>query len=218
MLQRVLEREVMDSVTDVHEYDAMDHNEVNRQFVDDLLAVGPISGKVLDVGTGTAQIPILLYQQSEGIKLRAVDLSPDMLDVARANIVLADLMESIVLAVEDSKSLPHQDDTFDVVISNSLIHHLADPAAALREAVRVLRPGGLLFVRDLVRPEDESALEELVDRYTAEASPRAASLFADSLRAALSLEEIQDLVAELGFGRDTIQQSSDRHWTLTLRK
>ena len=57
MLQRVLEPELMDTADEAREYDAMDHSAVNRQFVDDLLAVCPAPRDVLDVGTGTALDP-----------------------------------------------------------------------------------------------------------------------------------------------------------------
>ena len=59
-LERVLEPEVMDTVEEAQDYDSMDHSLVNEIFVQDLLATGPIEGEVLDVGTGTAQIPIEL--------------------------------------------------------------------------------------------------------------------------------------------------------------
>jgi len=64
MLPRVLEPEVMDSPEEASDYDSMDHSEVNRVFVQDFLAFWHGSGTVLDVGAGTAQIPIELCQQS----------------------------------------------------------------------------------------------------------------------------------------------------------
>jgi hypothetical protein len=58
MLNRTLEPEVMDTAADALDYDRMDHREVNRRFVDDFLAAAPDLSDVLDLGTGTAQIPI----------------------------------------------------------------------------------------------------------------------------------------------------------------
>ena len=58
MLNRVLEPEVMDDRDEAIAYDAMDHELVNRLFVDDLLGAGPIGIDCLDLGTGTALIPI----------------------------------------------------------------------------------------------------------------------------------------------------------------
>jgi ubiquinone/menaquinone biosynthesis C-methylase UbiE len=117
------------------------------------------------------------------------------------------------LLLADAKHLPFNDGAFSVVISNSIVHHIPDPRTVLAEAVRVTAPGGLLFHRDLARPNDESELERLVETYAAGATPYQRKLFADSLRAALTLDEVRDLISDFGFKPDTVQMSSDRHWT-----
>src|SRR5262249_42714097 len=86
MLPRVLEPEVMDSAEEAGDYDAMDHAQVNRVFVADFLAVWDGRGPVLDVGTGTAQIPIELCRQAAGVEVVGVDLAEHMLAVGRANV------------------------------------------------------------------------------------------------------------------------------------
>src|SRR5262245_50831783 len=107
MLSRVLEPEVMDSPEEALAYDAMDHSEVNRRFVDDVLAAyakrgwAP-SGEWLDLGTGTALIPIELCRRVEGVRVRALDLSIAMLDVARANVSVAGLTQQIMLVHQDA--------------------------------------------------------------------------------------------------------------------
>src|SRR5438876_5952427 len=87
MLPRVLEPEVMDSAEEARDYDAMDHSQVNRLFVADFLAFyAPRAGDtLLDVGTGTAQIPIELCRQNTDARIVAVDLAEHMLRVARDN-------------------------------------------------------------------------------------------------------------------------------------
>jgi ubiquinone/menaquinone biosynthesis C-methylase UbiE len=110
------------------------------------------------------------------------------------------------------------DDMFDAVVSNSIIHHIPEPLQTLQESVRVCRPNGLIFFRDLLRPDSDAAVQHLVSLYAGQESPRARQLFDDSLRAALSLEEIRDLVAGLGFAPDSVQQTTDRHWTWSARK
>jgi len=79
----------------------------------------------------------------------------------------------------------------------------------------VTRPGGLLFFRDLLRPETDTELRHLVQTYTAGANDHQQRMFADSLHAALSLDEIRSLITSLGFAADGVQQTSDRHWTWT---
>jgi SAM-dependent methyltransferase len=90
-LARVLEPEVMDSALDAHDYDTMDHGEVNRCFVADFLAAAaatrlPADALVLDLGTGTAQIPIELCRTRLQARVMAIDLAEHMLALARRNV------------------------------------------------------------------------------------------------------------------------------------
>ena len=213
MLHRVLEPELMDSHDEALVYDAMDHTEVNRAFVDDLLTCGPIAGVILDLGTGNARIPIELCTRDETLRVIAIDLAASMLDVARVHVELADLTNRILLDLVNAKRLPHEDSYFQVVMSNSIVHHPPEPGQMVAEAVRVLASGGRIFFRDLMRPADDAAVQHLVDTYAVEESPHARQMFDDSLRASLSVDEMQTLVERFGFDPTTVQPTSDRHWT-----
>lgn len=214
MLTRVLEPEIMDSADDAREYDAMDHSAVNAQFVTDLLAIlkdGQL--QVLDLGAGTAQIPIELARRAPHLYITAVDAAPSMLAIARENIAAVNLTDRIEPLFADAKQLPFANNSIPIVISNSILHHIAEPRVAVAEAIRVTTRGGLIFHRDLARPADEAALQHCIETYAGGATTRQRKLFGDSLRAALTLDEIRQLVASLGFARDTVQMTSDRHWT-----
>ena len=217
-IKRILEPEVMDSVEEARDYDAMDHSEVNRIFVDEFLAAAGEARDILDLGTGTAQIPIELCRRCHDCRVMAVDASVSMLDIARGNIDVAGAMEQIQLQRVDAKAMEFSDDMFDAVMSNSIIHHIPEPRVCLQEAIRVTRPGGLLFFRDLLRPSSEWELKSLVDKYTGDEIDDAQRMFGESLHAALSLDEIRNLLESLGFNPETVQQSSDRHWTWSAIK
>ena len=218
MLTRTLEPEIMDTPEEARDYDEMDHRQVNTLFVDDLLAASEGQlGDVLDLGTGTAQIPIELCSREVECRIMAADAAIAMLDLARLNVEIAGLTMQIQLDHVDAKELSYDDDAFDTVMSNSIIHHIPEPLAVMREAIRVLKPGGLLFFRDLLRPNDEEQLQKLVTQYAGEESDHARQMFSDSLRAALSLEEVCELAKALDLPTDGIEQTSDRHWTMTQR-
>ncbi len=217
-LPRVLELEVMDSVEEARAYDALDHGEVNRQFVGDLLDQLPGSGPILDVGTGTARIPIELCREEPHVEVTAVDLAEAMLELAADNIRQSGYDGHITLERADAKRLPYADGSFPVVISNSLVHHAAVPDLMLREAWRVLADGGLIFMRDLARPRDEIALGHQLEIYASRASDAQRRMFANSLRAALTVEEIQVRIERLGGPRDSARPTSDRHWTWCCRR
>ncbi len=218
MIPRVLEPEAMDSPAEVLEYDAMDHRQVNAQFVGDFLcAHGPNrGGLILDVGTGTARIPIALAQADPQARILAVDISPNMLARAVANIAQAGLAERIRCLRGDIKHLHHAVGRaqFEAVVSNTIIHHIPEPTDAIRAMKERTAPGGTLLVRDLARPASLSELDRLVLIYACHETPRARDLFAASLHAALTLDEVRQIVRTLGLPSDCVIMSSDRHWTL----
>jgi ubiquinone/menaquinone biosynthesis C-methylase UbiE len=128
------------------------------------------------------------------------------------------LTSQIKLEQIDAKSLPYADAAFEAVISNSIIHHIPEPRDAFREMVRVLRPDGLLFVRDLLRPHDFEALETIVATYAGQANDNQRRMFRDSLHAALSLDEVRSLLRDAGLPSEWVNQTSDRHWTIAGRR
>jgi ubiquinone/menaquinone biosynthesis C-methylase UbiE len=218
MIERMLEPEVMDSHEEARDYNAMDHSEVNRLFVDDLFNAGFVGGDVLDVGTGTALIPIELCQRHQDCRVMAIDMATHMLDLGRYNIEAAGLIERINLAQIDAKNMPYPDQSFDAVISNSIIHHIPEPMVCIVEMIRVVKTGGLLFVRDLMRPKDEQSIKGLVQLHAGNDNDHQKKMFDDSLRAALSLEEIKSLIQETGFDPAQVIATSDRHWTWSANK
>lgn len=217
MLQRALEPEVMDSVAEARDYDAMDHSTVNRVFVADFLAVWDGIGPILDVGTGTAQIPIELCRSHASAAVTAIDLAEHMLALGQENVRRAGLAGRIKLERRDAKRLPHADGSFGAIISNSIVHHIPEPAGVLAEMVRVTRPGGCIFVRDLLRPGDDATVRHLVATYAGDANAHQQKMFDDSLRAALTLEEVRALVTALHLDLAHVLKTSDRHWTWSTR-
>ncbi len=218
MLARILEPEVMDTSEEASDYDAMDHSEVNRLFVADFLEAWDGRSPILDVGTGTAQIPIALCLANRKARVIAIDLAEEMLQVGRNNVLRAGLDQRLTLERQDAKKLPYPNGSFGSIISNSIVHHIPNPAPVFAEMVRVASSGALLFVRDLLRPNDEPALKRLVQMYAGDANPHQQKMFSDSLHAALSLEEVRSLVAALGFDSFRVHQTTDRHWTWSAKK
>ncbi len=220
MLQRILETEAMDSAEEALDYNSMDHGEVNRIFAADLLAAGLAAedGEILDLGTGTALIPIELCRRLPNARVLAVDVAEHMLALGRQNVDKAGLAGRIRLERVDAKRLPYRDGQFAAVISNSIIHHLSHPSAAINEAWRVTAAGGLIFFRDLFRPDNETALCRLVETYAAGANQRQQQMLADSFHAALKVEEVRLLIIPLGAPPESVQATSDRHWTWAMRK
>jgi len=110
----------------------------------------------LDLGTGTGRLlEVFSDQFRRGV---GVDLSPQMLSIARANLNKAGIRNAQVRQ-GDIYSLPVTPGTFDVVALYQVLHYLDDPARAIAEAARALRPGGRLLVVDFA-PHDLEFLRE----------------------------------------------------------
>ncbi|ABA20519.1 UbiE/COQ5 methyltransferase [Trichormus variabilis ATCC 29413] len=213
-MQRQLEPEVMDSWEEASEYDAMDFTEVNNAFAEEAVACGPSEhGLVLDAGTGTARIPVLICQKRPRWQLVAIDMAENMLQIATQHVQQSGLQEHIRLELVDAKRLPYEDGIFDLVVSNSLVHHLPDPLPFFAEIKRVCKPQGGIFIRDLFRPEDEATMNAVVASIGNEYDDYQKKLFRDSLHAALTLDEVNQLIITAGLTGVEIYQSSDRHWT-----
>lgn len=233
MLPRVLEPEVMDTEEEAADYDAMDHVEVNERFCADLegaarsvgLELG--GGRLLDVGTGTALVPVALAARAPGIQVVGLDMAEHMLALARRNVERAGRVGTIEVTRADAKALPYPDGAFAFVVSNSLVHHSPEPGRVLSEMWRTTARGGLLFVRDLRRPDTLAEVDRLVvthggpspdDEPGRARHERQTTLLRASLFASLTVEEVAALVAPLGIARAAVTSTSDRHWTLTARK
>ncbi len=201
------------------EYHLMDHFGVNQTFVDDLmstywLAVGRVAD-VVDLGSGTGAIAILLCRRCESVRVMAIDNEVEMLEIAKLEIDIAGMLDRITLRHADICDLAAYDDSMaDAVISNTVLHHLDDPGRGLASAIRLARPGGRVFIRDLFRPDSETALETLVQSHAADQSSTSQQLLRQSLWASLTLEEIRVLARGLGIDPSCVQMTSDRHWTL----
>lgn len=219
-LHRILEPEVMDTLEEACEYDSMDHSQVNEVFCSDFFAARNLNDgvRILDVGTGTAQIPIAMCKRNSGLKITAIDLAESMLTLGNKNIQTARLEDSITLVQVDSKKMPYSDESFDQVVSNSIIHHIPNPLECFKEMIRVTKKDGLLFIRDLLRPFSLIELQNIVNLHAGDATPKQKQLFTDSLHASLSLAEVREMVKRFGFEAFTVIQSSNRHWTFTARK
>jgi demethylmenaquinone methyltransferase/2-methoxy-6-polyprenyl-1,4-benzoquinol methylase/ArsR family transcriptional regulator len=121
----------------------------------EIVGAAPIRA-LLDLGTGTGRMLELLAPLAD--RAIGVDQSPAMLAVARARLERAGL-RNVQLRQGDIYAVPVERNGYDLVVLHQVLHYLEDPGRALREAARVLRPGGRLLVVDFA-PHAEEALRE----------------------------------------------------------
>lgn len=102
---------------------------------------------VLDLGCGAGTITTGLAARVAPGRVLAIDIDPGVLDVARGAAERAGI-DTIDFRVGDVYRLDLDDDSVDVAHAHQVLQHLGDPVAALRELARVVRPGGVIAVRD----------------------------------------------------------------------
>ena len=98
----------------------------------------------LELGAGTGFFSLNLKQAGVLDEVHVTDLSPGMVEAAKAN---AEALGFTVQGrVADAERIPYDDNTFDIVVGHAVIHHIPDVEAAFREMLRVLKPGGRFVV------------------------------------------------------------------------
>jgi SAM-dependent methyltransferase len=123
----------------------------------------PRIGAFLDIGTGTGRLLELVAPRAE--RAFGVDASREMLALARARLAERGVADRCAVRQADMYRLPLPDGGFDVVALQMVLHYAEDPAAALAEAARVLRPDGLLVVVDLEAHGHSELLERHAHRW-----------------------------------------------------
>ncbi len=113
---------------------------------------------VADIGCGTGYLAEALAPRVA--RVYAVDASPEMLAVAERNLAA---FANVTYLVAAGDQIPLPAGSLDAVLANMYLHHCPDPALAIREMARLLRPGGVLVVSDMEKHEHEWMREEMAD-------------------------------------------------------
>lgn len=212
-MERIAEPEIMDCPERARAYAEAHFSEVNAAFAGRLLELaGDLdSARALDLGTGPGDIPFRLVRQRPGWRIAGLDASLPMLRLARAARTDASGLTQVDFVLGDAKCTPFPSDTFDVILSNSILHHVSDTIAFWKEAARVAKSGALLFARDLMRPESCEAARALVETHAAGEHALLREDFFDSLLASYSTEEVEAQLYAAGVARFEVWAISDRH-------
>jgi ubiquinone/menaquinone biosynthesis C-methylase UbiE len=217
-MKRVLEPEVMADARQALAYARADFGAVNQRFVDQLVSRHPMPGdaRVADLGCGPADIPIRLAAAWPHARIVAIDASAPMLALGRE--ALRKRRARVSLLCARLPYLPFADRGFDAVISNSLLHHLPDPAVLWRDVTRLVRPGGVVHVMDLFRPGSVDEARAIVERAAGDEDQLLKDDFFNSLLAAFTPEEVRDQLAAHGLGHLACAIVSERHLLISGRR
>lgn len=213
-MDRIAEPELMDDPEQARAYAMADFSEPHQAFVEHFgkCFAHHNPKRVLDLGCGPADISIRFARAYPGCEVTGIDGAEAMLALGREAINAAGMQSRIQLVKIYLPGPVPETGGFDTLISNSLLHHLADPMVLWGTLKTNARERTAVFVMDLLRPDSRRAARELVEVYAGDELETLKEDFFHSLLAAYHPDEIRAQVYRAGLA-DHLQIGviSDRH-------
>jgi trans-aconitate methyltransferase len=213
-MERIPEPELMLDEAQARAYASADFDAPHRRCIELLLekhAALPGQGRALDLGCGPGDMTLRLARALPGWDIDALDGSPAMLALARDAAAGAGVGPRLTYREARLPDAEPPRRPYDLLFSNSLLHHLARPDALWSVLRRWGRADAAVFVMDLLRPDSAAAVRELVDRHAAGEPEVVRRDFANSLRAAYRPDEIRAQLDAARLAALTLEVVSDRH-------
>ena len=215
-MKRVPESELMTGSAQADAYASADFTESNSIFINQLFEMFEINKetKILDIGCGDGEIPINIYKK-QVCNITAVDGSQSMLNEFYKKLKISKIKKiKIINAMLNDELLTNE--KFDIVMSNSLIHHVKDVSLYWHNLIRLINKTGMIMCMDLERPSSEARLKRILNTYGGSNSILKND-FENSLRAAYTLDEIKLQLVKINEIAFTAKQVSDRHFFVTIK-
>ncbi len=214
--KRIPEPELMNLKEQAEAYWKADFSEPHNMFIDlfGKCFGNDIKGTFLDLGCGTCDITIRFVRRFKSTQIHAVDGAGAMLYFARKDIERYKLKEKIKTFC---LTLPFKNTAlptiqYDGVIINSLLHHLSNPNTMWEAIKKFVKKSGIIFVMDLIRPENTKQAKEIVERYSGNEPNILKQDFYNSLLAAYRIEEVKEQLKANNLSYLDIKKVSDRHF------
>ncbi len=220
-MQRVPEPELMDGREQARAYAEADFAEPNALFLELLrerFADAVDWRRAVDLGCGPADNTLGFARAHPDCRVDGVDGAGAMLALGQAALAREPALAARVVLIQaflPSDSLAES--SYDVILSNSLLHHLHEPRVLWDSVVALARPGAAVLVMDLMRPATPEAADRLVRSYAADAPDILRRDFRNSLHAAFEPAEVETQLAAVGLDQLTVTVVSDRHLAVSGR-
>lgn len=134
-------------------YDQMMSRLRDKGFMetDEIIKFGINKGFVLEIGPGPGYLGLEWLSKTQGTKLQGIEISRDMINMARRNSKEYELENRVEYVKGDAQDMPFDNNIFDGVFSNGSLHEWSQPIKIFNEIHRVLKPGGRYFISDMKR-------------------------------------------------------------------
>lgn len=215
---RIPETELMEDPTQVESYAKADfetaHSFLIRKF-QDRLPQGFAPESVLDLGCGPGDMSSRLYSQFPMANFTFLDGSEFMIDLCKKRIDTL-VSKKRYNKIDFKKELIQDfvpESPYDLVFSNSLLHHLHDPFEFWAAVQRSIHQDSFIFISDLMRPDSLASVNQLIDRYANDATEVLKKDFYNSLLAAYRIEEVKEMLEIIRLdSKLNLEPVTDRHW------
>ncbi len=216
-MERVPEPELMLDYEQAKAYASADFEEPHSRFIDLLqekLPDLPAEGRALELGCGSGDIALRFARAFPDWSVDAVDGSPAMLELARRAAAESEATSRIEFSqvLLPAESPPATD--CDLVFSNSLLHHLADPSTLWSSVRASAKAKAAVFIMDLRRPANRVEARAIVGRYAEGERELLRNDFYNSLLAAYRPREVREMLDRAELAHLELDVVSDRHWIL----
>lgn len=216
-MERIPEPELMNGPEQARAYAEADFEEPNSRFVRLFRETFPdlSPAAILDLGCGPADITIRLARFYPEALVDGVDGAPAMLRFGQEAVAAAGLSERVRLweCVLPALSLPPR--PYGAIVSNSLLHHLPDPAVLWRTIRARAAKGCAVLVMDLRRPAGRADAAAIVEKYSGSEPAVLKRDFFNSLLAAFRPGEVAVQLKRAGLSGLQVREASDRHLAVT---
>ncbi|MFI5322323.1 MAG: class I SAM-dependent methyltransferase [Thermodesulfobacteriota bacterium] len=213
-MERIPEPELMIDPEQVIAYGMADFEEPHSNFIKILKRFCPDPesiSTILDMGCGAGDITQRLGRAFQNAGIDAIDGSPQMLEFVLGVMEGSDELGGRIRFIHTTVQEFRPDRKYDLIASNSLLHHIQDPSHFWNALVRVSSPGTRVFVMDLIRPDTADEARRLVELYSPNELEILKRDFYNSLLAAFELDEVRQQLVEAGLGYFNTERASDRH-------
>lgn len=199
-MKRVPEPELMDGRVQAEAYAAADFSVSDQAVIERVAQLFPegLGPRLVDLGCGPGNIAFRLARRYPEAVVLGLDGAAAMLKLAEALLAADPALAPRLRFLQACLPAPALDGGYSAVISNSLLHHLHDPAVLWQSVRQLAAPGACIYVKDLRRPASAAAAEALRALHLASAPEVLQHDYLASLHAAFTPEEVQAQLRDAG--------------------
>jgi len=214
-MERIIEPELMDDLEQAKAYANADFEEPHRRVIELFDSEFPgieIKGRILDLGCGPGDITFRFAKRFLEATVMGVDGAAAMIKLANERKAREKRVANKVQFIEGfipGAAIPRAH--YDVILSNSLLHHLHQPHVLWETILDYASSGTKIFIADLTRPASKKEAERLVNQYAGDEPEVLKRDFYHSLLAAFKPAEVEQQLAGVGLSELAVKVVSDRH-------